>query len=162
VRAVQILSLGFNYAELQAANLRSKGMNFLKGMDFLKGRYPLAVAIGAIFGALSRFYLTELIKTILGKDFGFYGTFLINISGCILIAYILTLATDNIRSISPELRLMTTTGAYTTFSTYGLESKDFLDKGNITMLLVYFVGSAIAGIVGIQIGVLLAKASSRQ
>jgi fluoride exporter len=153
------LDLGFNYAELQAANLRANGM------DFLKGRYPLAVAIGAIFGALSRFYLTELIKTILGKDFGFCGTFLINISGCILIAYILTLATDNIRSISPELRLMTTTGfcgAYTTFSTYGLESKDFLDNGNLTMLLVYFAGSAIAGLVGIQIGVLLAKASSRQ
>jgi fluoride exporter len=133
-------------------------------MDFLKGQYPLAVAIGAVFGALSRFYLTELIKTILGKDLGFCGTFLINISGCILIAYILTLATDNIRIISSELRLMTTTGfcgAYTTFSTYGLESKYFLDNGNITMLLVYFVGSAIAGIVGIQIGVLLARAISR-
>lgn len=134
-------------------------------MNFLKGRYPLAVAIGAIFGALSRFYITELIKSILGKDFGFCATFLINISGCILIAYILTLATDNIRSISPELRLMTTTGfcgAYTTFSAYGLESKNFLDKGNVTMLLVYFIGSAIAGMIGVQIGVLLARASARQ
>lgn len=128
-------------------------------MNLLTGRYPLAVAIGAIFGALSRFYVTEFAKAIFGKDFGFYGTFFINVSGCFLIAYILTLALENIRSISPELRLMTTTGfcgAYTTFSTYGLESKGFLDKGDITMLLIYFVGSAIVGMIGVQLGVLLA------
>ena len=134
-------------------------------MNFLKGRYALAVAIGAIFGALSRFYVTELAKVVFGKDFGFYGTFLINVSGCVLIAYILTLATENLRIISPELRLMTTTGfcgAYTTFSTYGLESKAFLDKGDITTLSIYFVGSAIVGMIGIQIGVLLARASAQK
>ena len=134
-------------------------------MDLLKGRYALAVAIGAIFGALSRFYITELAKAIFGKDFGFYGTFFINVSGCLLIAYILTLATENLRIISPEFRLMTTTGfcgAYTTFSTYGLESRAFLDKGDITTLSIYFVGSAIVGMIGIQIGVLLARASTQQ
>ncbi|MCL6751427.1 fluoride efflux transporter CrcB [Nostoc sp. CCCryo 231-06] len=120
------------------------------------------LAIGAIFGALSRFYITELAKAILGTNFGFYGTFLINVSGCLLIAYILTLAAENIRIISTELRLMTTTGfcgAYTTFSTYGLESKGFLDKGDITRLLIYWVGSAIVGMICIQIGVLLARRS---
>ena len=134
-------------------------------MDLLKGRYALAVAIGAIFGALSRFYITELAKAIFGKDFGFYGTFFINVSGCLLIAYILTLATENLRIISPEFRLMTTTGfcgAYTTFSTYGLESRAFLDKGDITTLSIYFVGSAIVGMIGIQLGVLLARASAQK
>ena len=134
-------------------------------MDFLKGRYALAIAIGAIFGALSRFYVTEGAKAIFGKDFGFYGTFFINVSGCLLIAYILTLATENLRIISPEFRLMTTTGfcgAYTTFSTYGLESRAFLDKGDITTLSIYFIGSAVVGMIGIQLGVLLARASAQK
>ena len=116
-------------------------------MDFLKGRYALAIAISAIFGAFSHFYVTEGAKDIFGKDFGFYGTFFVNVSGCLLIAYILTLAVENIRIISPELRLMTTTvfcGAYTTFSTYGLETNNFLTKGHITTMLIYWVGSAIA------------------
>ena len=134
-------------------------------MNFLKGRYALSVAIGAVFGALARFYITEFAIAIFGKDFGFLGTFLVNISGCFLIAYILTLAIENIQIISPELRLMTTTGfcgAYTTFSAYSLESKSFLDQGNFTMLLAYGAGSAISGMVSIQIGVILARASKQE
>jgi CrcB protein len=133
-------------------------------MDWLKGRYAIAIAIGAIFGALSRFYGTELAKVIWGKDFGFYGTFLINVTGCLIIAYILTLATEHIRNISPELRLMTTTGfcgAYTTFSSYGLEARGFLEQRNITMLVIYLAGSAIISMIAIQAGVLLARASAK-
>ena len=134
-------------------------------MEFLKGRDRLAVAIGAIFGALSRFYLTEGAQAIFGKDFGFYGTFFINVTGCLFMAYILTLAIEKIRLISPELRLMTTTGfcgAYTTFSTYGLEANSFLEKGDIMMLLIYLMASAIVGMMGVQIGVLLARSNFHQ
>lgn len=130
-------------------------------MQFLVGRPVLAITIGAIFGALSRFYITEFAKLIFGENFGCYGTFFINISGCFIIAYILTLASENIRQISPELRLMTTTGfcgAYTTFSTYGLESKEFSDQGDITTFLIYWIGSAVIGMIGVQLGVLLARA----
>ncbi|MBD2484876.1 fluoride efflux transporter CrcB [Planktothrix sp. FACHB-1365] len=130
-------------------------------MEFLKGRFALSVAIGAIFGALSRFYVTEFSKVLFGKDFGFYGTFFINVTGCLLIAYILTLAIENIRQITPELRLMTTTGfcgAYTTFSTYGLEANGFLAKGDTQTMFLYFFGSAVVGMICVQIGVLLARA----
>lgn len=131
-------------------------------MDVLKGRYHLAIAFGAIFGALSRFYITEATQAILGIDFGFYGTFFVNVTGCFLMAYILTLTIENIRLISPELRLMTTTGfcgAYTTFSTYGLETYNFLGQGDLITMLVYFVGSLVLGMISVQMGVLLARAS---
>ena len=50
-------------------------------MDFFRRRYSLFVAIGAIFGALSRFYVAELITSIFGKEWGFLGTFFVNVSG---------------------------------------------------------------------------------
>lgn len=113
-------------------------------------RAALAVAIGAIPGALSRYYITEFTKSILGKDFAYYGTFIINVTGCLIIAYFLTLAAERVRNFSPELRLMLTTGfcgAYTTFSTFGLETRNLLDKGD-SITLIYWLGSMILGMVG--------------
>jgi CrcB protein len=39
----------------------------------------------------------------------------------------------------------------------GLEAKGFVDKGYTTMILFYFVGSAIVGMICVQIGVSLAR-----
>ncbi|MDJ0560925.1 MAG: CrcB family protein, partial [Microcystis sp. M53599_WE4] len=101
-------------------------------MDFFGGRYGLFVAIGAIFGALSRFYIAELIQYLFSQEWVFLATFFVNVSGCLVIAYIFTMVKENIRIIAPELGLMLTTGfsgSYTTFSTYSLEVNKFLEQG---------------------------------
>ena len=129
-------------------------------MDFFRGRYGLFVAIGAIFGALSRFYIAELIDSIFGQEWGFLGTFFVNISGCLIIAYIFTMVKENIRIIAPELGLMLATGfcgSYTTFSTYSLESNKFLEQGNLTFGLIYWLGSVFGGMIALKIGVILAR-----
>jgi len=118
------------------------------------------ISFGAIIGALSRYYLTVLVKELIGQDAGFIATLAINIIGCTIIAYILTLVTDGTGNISPELRLMTTTGfcgAFTTFSAYGLETETFGTGGNSLMILLYGVGSLVLGMIGIQFGVFLAR-----
>ncbi|MCA2554188.1 MAG: fluoride efflux transporter CrcB [Microcystis sp. M04BS1] len=128
-------------------------------MNF-RGRYSLFVAIGAIFGALSRFYVAELIDSIFGKEWGFFGTFFVNVSGCLIIAYIFTMVRENIRIIAPELGLMLATGfcgSYTTFSTYSLESNKFLEQGNLTFGLIYWLGSVFGGMIALKIGVILAR-----
>ncbi|TRT77022.1 MAG: fluoride efflux transporter CrcB [Microcystis aeruginosa Ma_AC_P_19900807_S299] len=129
-------------------------------MDFFRGRYGLFVAIGAIFGALSRFYIVELINSIFGQEWGFVGTFFVNLSGCLVIAYIFTMVKENIRIIAPELGLMIATGfcgSYTTFSTYSLESNKFLEQGNVTFGLIYWLGSVLGGMMALKIGVILAR-----
>ncbi|MFM6065171.1 MAG: fluoride efflux transporter CrcB [Microcystis panniformis] len=129
-------------------------------MNFFRGRYSLFVAIGAIFGALSRFYIAELIDSIFGQEWGFLGTFFVNVSGCLIIAYIFTMVKENIRIIAPELGLMLATGfcgSYTTFSTYSLEVKKFVEEGNLTFGLIYWLGSVFGGMIALKIGVILAR-----
>jgi CrcB protein len=129
-------------------------------MNFFRGRYGLFVAIGAIFGALSRFYIAELIDSVFDQEWGFLGTFFVNISGCLIIAYIFTMVRENIRIIAPELGLMIATGfcgSYTTFSTYSLEVNKFLEEGNLTFGLIYWLGSVLGGIIALKIGFILAR-----
>jgi CrcB protein len=88
------------------------------------------------------------------------GTFFVNISGCLIIAYIFTMVKENIRIIAPELGLMIATGfcgSYTTFSTYSLEVNKFLEQGNVTFSLIYWLGSVLGGMIALKIGVILAR-----
>ena len=129
-------------------------------MKFFRGRYGLFVAIGAIFGALSRFYIAKLVESIFGQEWQFLGTFFVNVSGCLIIAYIFTIVRENIRIIAPELGLMLATGfcgSYTTFSAYSLEVNKFLEQGNMTFGLIYWLGSVLGGMIALKIGVILAR-----
>jgi CrcB protein len=129
-------------------------------MNFFRGRYSLSVAIGAIFGALSRFYIAKLVESLFGQEWQFLGTFFVNLSGCLIIAYIFTMVRENIRIIAPELGLMIATGfcgSYTTFSTYSLEVNKFLEQGNLTFGLIYWLGSVLGGMMALKIGVILAR-----
>ncbi|MFN9258337.1 fluoride efflux transporter CrcB [Microcystis sp.] len=129
-------------------------------MNFFRGRYSLSVAIGAIFGALSRFYIAKLVESLFGQELQFLGTFFVNLSGCLIIAYIFTMIRENIRIIAPELGLMIATGfcgSYTTFSTYSLEVNKFLEQGNLTFGLIYWLGSVLGGMMALKIGVILAR-----
>jgi CrcB protein len=48
-------------------------------------------------------------------------------------------------------------GAYTTFSTYGLETVILLRDRNVPAVSLYWAGSAILGILSVQLGVILAR-----
>ena len=121
-------------------------------------RTPIAISLGAIAGALSRYYLTLWFAQHFGTAFP-YGTFFINLMGCFAMGFFVTLALERVAIIPLEVRLMVTTGflgAYTTFSTYGLESLTLLREGNFSAFSFYWAGSAILGIISVQLGVILA------
>lgn len=123
-------------------------------------RNAIAIALGAIPGALSRYYISEWSKVLFGKDFAYYGTFFINVTGCFLIALFLTINAERFKHLAPEIKLIIATGfcgTYTTFSTYGLETFTQLQKGNFAIALLYWIGSAIVGIIAIQLGVLVGR-----
>lgn len=127
-------------------------------------RTVTAIALGAIPGALGRYLITEVTKAVVGKDFSYYGTFLINVTGCFIIALFYTLNEHRLEKFSTETRLAIATGfcgAYTTFSTYGLEAFNVADKGDSTVALLYWLGSMVIGMVAVQLGVTLGSRNAK-
>lgn len=73
-------------------------------------RAPIAISLGAIPGALSRYYVTLFFAQWLGTSFP-YGTFVINITGALVMGFFVTLTLE--RTItSPDLRLMVAVGVF--------------------------------------------------
>lgn len=121
-------------------------------------RVPLAISLGSIAGALSRYYLTSNINQWLGTAFPF-STFLINLSGAFLMGFFTTMALER-TIISPEVRLLVAVGflgSYTTFSSYELDTKNLLITGQWGITLWYWIGSTILGVICLEIGSYLAR-----
>ncbi|MBD1910604.1 MULTISPECIES: fluoride efflux transporter CrcB [unclassified Leptolyngbya] len=122
-------------------------------------RAAIAISLGAIAGALSRYYFTLLFKSLLDAPFP-YGTFLINLTGCVGIGFLSVWLGDRIPSLAPELKLLLITGflgSYTTFSTYGLESLSLFLQSRLWIGLAYWLGSAILALPCVYLGTVLAK-----
>ncbi|BAU15305.1 CrcB protein [Leptolyngbya sp. NIES-3755] len=121
-------------------------------------RGAIAISLGAIPGALSRYYLTLLFARWFGVQFP-YGTCFINITGAMIMGFFVTYFLS--RGIgAPELRLFFAVGflgSYTTFSTYALETSVLLKSGNQSLALLYWLGSAAIGYLGLELGSFLAR-----
>ncbi|PSP18884.1 MAG: fluoride efflux transporter CrcB [Cyanobacteria bacterium QS_8_64_29] len=122
-------------------------------------RPPLAIALGAAAGALSRHYLTLWFAQRLGGSFP-YGTAAVNLSGCLAMGLLVAAALVRTNDIAPELRLLVGTGflgAYTTFSSYELESLALWRDRGAVIAGCYWLGSATLGAVGVRLGMLLGR-----
>ncbi len=122
-------------------------------------RHPIAISLGAVAGALSRYYITLWFANRFGTAFP-YGTFFINVTGCLAMGFFITLAFERVPAVAPEVRLMVATGflgGYTTFSTYGLETNVLWRDRSYSLAVFYWAGSAILGVIAVQLGVILAR-----
>ena len=121
-------------------------------------RIPMAIALGAVPGALSRYYITRWCLQWLGAGFPF-GTLIINLSGALVMGFFATFTME--RAIaSPDLRALVAVGflgAYTTFSTYALDTTTLLHSGHWGKSLIYWSGSAILGVFCLELGSALAR-----
>jgi len=122
-------------------------------------RTPIAISLGAIAGALSRYYLGLWFTQILGTEFA-YSTLIINVSGCFFMGFFKTLVLEPLITIHPDVRLLVTTGflgSYTTFSTYELDTTKLLQEENLEIDLLYWLLSCFFGLISIFLGNALAE-----
>ncbi|HET9799055.1 MAG TPA: fluoride efflux transporter CrcB [Gemmatimonadaceae bacterium] len=117
-----------------------------------------AVALGAGVGGVSRYLLSSAIQQRAGTSFP-WGTFIVNVSGSLLLGFLIryALATP---SLSVEMRALLTTGfcgGYTTFSTYSYETATLLEDGQYSRAGLYAVASVLLALVGTVAGFALAR-----
>lgn len=117
------------------------------------------VALGGAVGSMARYVVGVAVQGRSGAYFPI-GTLLINISGSLLLGFLIryALATP---AISPEVRALLTTGlcgGYTTFSTFSYETVALIEDGDWRRAALY-VGLSVAGSI---LGVMLGIAGARQ
>jgi CrcB protein len=119
------------------------------------------IALGGALGTLARYWVSSTVADRLGARFPF-GTFVINMSACLLIGFSLTYLGKR-ADLNPAWRFLIPTGfvgAYSTFSTYEWETLSSLRSGAISLAALYSIGSVILGLVAVWGGSLLADVIS--
>jgi len=116
------------------------------------------VIAGAAAGAPLRYFLGTRFVTEPGAFP--WATFLVNITGCLAIGFILGLS-ESRGSLSREARLLLVTGflgSYTTFSAFGWETYSLLRDDHLFRASLYAGGSVVLGILAVWLAASAAKA----
>lgn len=118
----------------------------------------LFIGIGGFLGAITRYSIALWIGQKWGRSFPF-GTLVVNITGCLLIGFLMPLLTERFL-VNPQLRLLLTVGflgAYTTFSTFAYETGTLLQDGEWLFALLNVMLSVLVGFIALKLGEMAAK-----
>jgi CrcB protein len=116
------------------------------------------IAVGGALGSMARYWVGSMVANRMGTKFP-YGTFVINITACVIIGFSLTLLARR-ADINPAWRFLVPVGfigAYSTFSTYEWETLSTLRSGAFFLASLYAVSSLILGLAAVWGGSMLAE-----
>ena len=118
----------------------------------------LAIAAGGAIGALLRYWTSIAVHSRLGSAFP-YGTLIVNILGSLLMGFLYIWLIDRLVA-GPVVRaflLVGVLGAFTTFSTFSIETLNLLEAGHVGKALVNVLASVTLCIAAAGLGVLGAR-----
>jgi len=118
----------------------------------------LAIALGGALGAVARFAVQNGIGMLAGRVFP-WGTLAVNLLGSIAIGALFVLVVQN-ESVRREWESVATVGflgAFTTFSTFSLETLVMLQAGRWLSAGTYLLASVGLCIAGCALGMRLAR-----
>jgi fluoride exporter len=117
----------------------------------------LLVMAGAAVGGLGRFLLASAITARFPQRI-WYGTVVVNLTGCFLIGIVLTIITE--RQANPNWRYLLVVGllgGYTTFSSFAWETYALIKDGEFARGLANVLVSVVVGYIALWCGALLAR-----
>ena len=116
------------------------------------------IALGGALGSIARFWVGSAVASRLGTKFP-YGTFVINITACVIIGFSLTFLAKR-TDLNPAWRFLVPigfVGAYSTFSSYEWETVSTLRNGDFSMAALYAFGSLFLGLAAVWCGAVIAE-----
>ena len=118
----------------------------------------LLVGFGGGIGSIARFLCQKWFNENHPHPFP-WGTFVVNLAGCLLIGIIYA-AAEKTSLLSPQTRLLLITGfcgGFTTFSTFAFENMNLLRSGDIMYFFIYITASVVLGIASVFAGMTIMK-----
>ena len=117
------------------------------------------LAAGSLAGGLARYVFSGAAHRLLGAGFP-YGTMAVNLLGCFLIGFLDALAQERMAlGAAGRMFLMVGfCGAFTTFSTFALETSALLREGDWARAAVNVGVAVAAGLILVRAGVATARA----
>jgi len=118
----------------------------------------LAIAAGGAAGALMRYWTSVAVHTRFGQSFP-YGTLTVNVLGSLLMDFLYVWLIERMAA-GPALRafmLVGVLGAFTTFSTFSMETLNLLESGQLGRAVLNILLSVFVCLAAAWIGVLTAR-----
>lgn len=119
----------------------------------------LWVGLGGFLGSVLRYLVGGWVHRGLNTPWFPYGTFVVNMTGCMVIGFLGGLAEAR-QLFNPEARLFLfigVLGGFTTFSTFAYETSAFLDDGQILAAFLNVGLHVILGLVAVWLGGFLSR-----
>ena len=116
------------------------------------------IAAGGAIGAVMRFGVSNGVHALFGRDFP-YGTLTANVLGSLLIGFCYITLLERL-SLGPEWRafiIIGILGAFTTFSTFSLETFNLIESGEMIKAVANILLSVTICLLAAWIGILVAR-----
>lgn len=121
-------------------------------------RILLLVGLGGSIGSIGRYLVASYFTKIIPAAFP-YGTFIVNITGCLAIGIVYGLS-ERFSWLTPEWRIFLATGicgGYTTFSSFAYENVKLVQEGNYLAFAMYSITSFVLGLLAAFLGLIIIK-----
>jgi fluoride exporter len=120
---------------------------------------PLLVALGGALGSVARYLLAGVVHRVSSPYFP-YGTFVVNVLGCLAFGAIFALSEERaaVGSSARAFLLVGVLGGFTTFSSFTFETFQLIRDGELLLASANAVGQVVIGLGAFWAGTTLVRA----